>query len=32
MRPAYLWVEPSYSGTSRNIEGAVITAGVGLEF
>ncbi len=28
----YLWVEPSYSGTSRNIEGAVITAGVGLEF
>jgi len=28
----YLWVEPSYSGTDRNIEGVVATAGVGLEF
>jgi len=28
----YLWAEPSYSGTDRNIEGVVATAGVGLEF
>ena len=28
----YLWVEPSFSGTDRNIEGVVATAGVGLEF
>jgi opacity protein-like surface antigen len=28
----YLWVEPSYSGTDRNIEGVVVTAGVGVEF
>jgi hypothetical protein len=28
----YLWVEPSYSGTSFNIEGVVATLGVGLEF
>jgi len=25
-------VEPSYSGTDRNIEGVVVTAGVGVEF
>ena len=28
----YLWVEPSFSGTDRNIEGVVVTAGVGVEF
>ena len=28
----YLWVEPSYSGTNKNIEGVVATAGVGVEF
>jgi len=28
----YLWVEPSFSGTNKNIEGVVATAGVGLEF
>ena len=28
----YLWVEPSYSGTDRKIDGVVVTAGVGLEF
>jgi opacity protein-like surface antigen len=28
----YLWVEPSFSGTNRNIEGVVATAGVGVEF
>ena len=28
----YLWVEPSFSGTNKNIEGVVVTAGLGLEF
>ena len=28
----YLWVEPSYSGIDRNIEGVVATLGVGVEF
>jgi hypothetical protein len=28
----YLWVEPSFSGTSKNIEGVVATVGLGLEF
>lgn len=28
----YLWVEPSYSGTNKNIEGVVATLGVGVEF
>ena len=28
----YLWVEPSFSGTNRNIEGVVVTAGIGVEF
>ena len=28
----YLWVQPSYSGTDRTIDGVVVTAGVGVEF
>ncbi len=28
----YLWVEPSYSGADKNIEGVVATVGVGVEF
>ena len=28
----WLWVEPSFSGTNKNIEGVVVTAGLGLEF
>jgi opacity protein-like surface antigen len=28
----YLWVEPSFSGANKNIEGVVATVGVGVEF
>jgi len=28
----YLWVEPSFSGIDRTIDGVVVTAGVGVEF
>ena len=28
----YLWAQPSFSGIDTNIDGVVVTAGVGLEF